>query len=290
MSELPPLWVYPPQSPPPPPPKFQHGWAIPLALFVLTAISTSLFTGGGPMYAIAILMILGAHEFGHYFACRWHDVDCTLPYFLPAPFLPFTGTLGAVIRIKEPFPSRKALFDVGVAGPIAGFVTLLPFLIIGIYWSRVDVAPPPSPDVVYFGEPLLLNWIADLVHGPRLAGTDLFIHPIAFGAWFGMLATAINLLPFGQLDGGHIAYAVLGPRARWIGMATLALMLVLVWFSYSWILMAVMLLVMTWFMGFRHPAPLDDSTPLGPGRVLVAVLALAILIACFTPTPIVIDF
>jgi membrane-associated protease RseP (regulator of RpoE activity) len=290
VSELPPLWVYPPQPPPPPPPKFQHGWAIPLALFVLTAISTSLFTGGGPMYSIAILMILGAHEFGHYFACRWHDVDCTLPFFIPAPFLPFTGTLGAVIRIKEPFPSRKALFDVGVAGPIAGFVTLVPFLIVGIYWSRVDVAPPPSPDLVYFGEPLLLNWIADLVHGPRLPGTDLFIHPVAFGAWFGMLATAINLLPFGQLDGGHIAYAVFGPRARWIGMATLALMLVLVWFSYSWIVMAVMLLVMTWFMGFRHPAPLDDFTPLGPGRVLVAVLALAILVACFTPTPIVIDF
>lgn len=290
MSDPQPLWVYPLDPPPPPPPKFQHGWAWPLFLFCLTAISTSLFTWAGPMYAVAILLILGAHEFGHYFACRWHDIDCTLPYFIPAPFLGLTGTLGAVIRIKEPFPSRRALFDVGVAGPIAGFVTLLPFLVIGIYWSHVDVTPPPGEGAIYFGDPLLLSWMADLIHGPRLEGTDLFVHPIAFGAWFGMLATAINLLPFGQLDGGHIAYAVMGPRARWIGMGTLALVLVLVWYSYSWLVMAAMLVGMAWFMGFRHPAPLDDHTPLGPGRILVAVLALAILIACFTPTPVIIDF
>ncbi len=265
------------------PPKFQHGWAWPTLLFVLTALSTSVFVG--PVYGAGILLILGAHEFGHYFACRWHNVDCTLPFFLPAP-LPLTGTLGAVIRIREPFPSRGALFDIGVAGPIAGFITLIPFLIVGIYLSTIDVLPPPGDLVIRLGEPLLFQWIAGLVHGPLPEGTDLFIHPLGYAAWFGMLATALNLLPFGQLDGGHIAYAALGPRARYLSMLTLATVLVLAWFSESWIVMAVMLTAMSWFMGFRHPAPLDDWTPISPGRRLIALLALAMLIACFTPEPI----
>ena len=156
MSDPDPFWVYPGEPPPPPPPKFQHTLALPILLFVLTAISTALFTWAGPWYAFGILLILGAHEFGHYFACRWHNVDCTLPFFLPAPFLALTGTLGEVIRIREPFPSRRALFDIGVAGPLAGFVTLIPFLVIGIYWSTIDVIPEgwrkdisilPGPDM-----------------------------------------------------------------------------------------------------------------------------------------------
>lgn len=285
MSEPEPLWVY-PASLPPPPPKFQHTVGRPLLLFLLTVATTTLFVG--PWYSFAILLILGAHEFGHYFACRWHNVDCTLPYFLPAP-LPMTGTLGAVIRIREPFPSRRALFDIGVAGPLAGFVTLIPFLIIGISLSTVDVVP--DGDIgIWLGEPYLFKWIARQVHGPLLEGTDIFIHPLGYAAWFGMLATALNLLPFGQLDGGHIAYAVLGPRARYLSMATLGLVITLAFLTESWIVMAVMLTAMAWFMGVRHPAPLDDHTPLTPGRILVALLALAILIGCFTPEPITITF
>jgi membrane-associated protease RseP (regulator of RpoE activity) len=289
VSDPQPFWVYPGEPPPPPPPKFQHTYGLPILLFVLTAISTTFFTYNGPWYAFAILMILGAHEFGHYFACRWHNVDCTLPFFIPAPILPLTGTLGAVIRIREPFPSRRALFDIGVAGPIAGFITLIPFLIIGIYLSTVDVAPPGSSPL-WLGEPMLFKWLARMIHGPLLEGTDIFIHPLGFAAWFGMLATALNLLPFGQLDGGHIAYAVLGPRARYLSMTTLAVVVVMVWFSYSWIVMAVMLSAMAYFMGFRHPAPLDDWTPLNKGRIVVALIALAILIGCFTPEPITINF
>ncbi len=285
MSEPQPFWVYPAELPPPPP-KFQHKAGRPLLLFLLTVATTTFFVG--PWYSFAILLILGAHEFGHYFACRWHNVDCTLPYFLPAP-LPMTGTFGAVIRILEPFPSRRALFDIGVAGPLAGFITLIPFLIIGISLSTVDVVPEGGFGI-WLGEPVLFKWIARQIHGPLLEGTDIFIHPLGYAAWFGMLATALNLLPFGQLDGGHIAYAVLGSRARYLSIATLGLVITLAFLSTSWIVMAVMLSAMAWFMGFRHPAPLDDHTPLTPGRVLIALLALAMLIGCFTPEPITITF
>ncbi len=268
--------------------KFQHGWALkPITLFLLTAISTTLF-GAGPWYALGILLILGAHEFGHYFACRWHNVDCTLPFFLPFPFA-LTGTLGAVIRIKEPFPSRAALFDIGVAGPIAGFITLLPFLLLGVLWSDVS-SIPNDPGTLILGEPLLFKAIARFVHGPLPQGSDLMIHPLGFAAWFGMLATALNLMPFGQLDGGHIAYAVLGRRATTLSIITLATVIALAVLSTSWIAMAVMLTVMTWFMGLRHPAPFDDATPLSRGRVWVAALALLIFVACFTPVPITIQW
>jgi len=285
VSEPQPFWVYPAELPPPPP-KFQHKAGRPLLLFLLTVVTTTYFVG--LEYSFAILLILGAHEFGHYFACRWHNVDCTLPYFLPAP-LPMTGTFGAVIRILEPFPSRRALFDIGVAGPLAGFITLVPFLIIGISLSTVDVVPEGGFGI-WLGEPVLFKWIARQIHGPLLEGTDIFIHPLGYAAWFGMLATALNLLPFGQLDGGHIAYAVLGPRARYLSIATLGLVIALAFLTESWIVMALMLSAMAWFMGYRHPAPLDDHTPLTPGRVLVALLALAMLIGCFTPEPITITF
>lgn len=286
MSDPQPFWVYPGEPPPPPRPKFQHKPLRPIVLFLATVATTALLVG--PWYSLAILLILGAHEFGHYFACRWHNVDCTLPFFLPAP-LPMTGTFGAVIRILEPFPSRRALFDIGVAGPLAGFITLIPFLIIGISLSTVDVVPEGGFGI-WLGEPVLFKWIARQIHGPLLDGTDIFIHPLGYAAWFGMLATALNLLPFGQLDGGHIAYAVLGPRARYLSIATLGLVITLAFVSQSWIVMAVMLSGMAWFMGFRHPAPLDDFTPLSPRRVIVALIALAILIGCFTPTPLTITF
>jgi len=270
------------------PRKFQHGLGlVPLALFVLTVLTTTIWVG--PQYSAVILLVLGAHEFGHYFACRWHDVDCTLPYFIPGPFLSLTGTLGAVIRIKEPFPTRNALFDIGVAGPIAGFVTLLPFLILGIQWSEVIVTFP-GDYLITLGEPLLFQVLSRAVFGALPDGLDIIVHPVGYAAWFGMIATAINLLPFGQLDGGHILYAVLGPRSSGVFKLTLVAAVSLVFVSTSWLLMAVMLLVMAWRIGFHHPPPLDDWTPLSRGRRLVAALALLIFIACFTPAPITINF
>ncbi|HEX5070499.1 MAG TPA: site-2 protease family protein [Vicinamibacterales bacterium] len=241
----------------------------------------------GLWYSLPILIILGCHEFGHYFYCRRHNVDATLPYFLPAPPFFLTGTFGAVIRIREAFPSKRALFDIGVAGPIAGFVALLPFLYWGITMSTVVPKLPPSAAVIYFGEPLLYKFFAYLHFGALGPGQDVLIHPMAFAAWFGMLATALNLMPFGQLDGGHISYAVLGPRSWMVSLATLITTIVMLIFeSMSWLSMAIIMLAMAFFLGIGHPRLVDDHEPLDSTRRLVALGALIIFVVCFTPVPI----
>lgn len=277
--------------PPAPPPKFQHRYWLHIALFLATLASTT-FVGrttpawsSGLWYSLPILFILTCHEFGHYIACRIHDVDATLPFFLPMPFLPLTGTLGAVIRIREAFPSKKALFDIGVAGPIAGFVALIPFLVYGISHSQL-IRIVPNADSIWLGEPLLFKAIKWMTIGKLPEGMDIAIHPTGFAAWFGMLATALNLMPFGQLDGGHISYAVFGKKARYISMATLAIAISLTIWSLSWIMMTLMLTAMAWFLGFAHPQIHDEHEPLDPRRKLIAVAALIIFILCFTPVPI----
>lgn len=238
------------------------------------------------VYAAAILGILGAHEMGHYLMCRRYDVDATLPFFLPFPSL--AGTLGAVIKIREPFPSRNALFDIAIGGPIGGFVVLVPLLFWGMHLSNVTVLPPVTPGMQMFwlGEPLLFKLAKWWTFGPIPGGSDVNMHPVVFAAWFGMLATAMNLLPFGQLDGGHIAYAVFGPRARYLSMATLIVIGLLMIWSFSWISMALIMLAMAFFLGFRHPPIVDEGTPLDPRRRMVALVALAIFVLCFTPVPI----
>jgi len=277
--------------PPAPPPKFQHRYWIHIALFLATLASTTLVGiwnehwWSGFWYSIPILVILTSHEFGHYIACRIHDVDATLPYFLPMPFLPLTGTLGAVIKIKEAFPSKQALFDIGVAGPIAGFIALIPFLWYGVAHSTVVTIDPTAP-VIWLGEPLLFKAVKWATLGALPPNTDITIHPMGFAAWFGMLATALNLLPFGQLDGGHISYSVFGPKSRYVSMATLAVALGLTVWSFSWISMAVMMTVMAWFLGFGHPRIIDEHEPLDSRRRLIAIVALIIFILCFTPVPI----
>ena len=238
----------------------------------------------GLWYSVPMLLILGAHEFGHYIYCRKRSVDASLPYFLPAP-LPLTGTLGAVIRIKEAFPTTRALFDIGVAGPIAGFVVLVPLLYWGLAHSAV-VSFPTTDGLIYFGEPLLLKAMAYWHFGTLPPGVDITLHPVAFAAWFGMLATALNLLPFGQLDGGHIAYAVFGPRARTVSIVTLGAIVLLTVRSLSWMLTALVMLAMAIFLGLRHPRVLDETEPLDSTRLLVAALAAVIFLLCFTPVPI----
>ena len=303
-------WFPPPEffRQPPPRPKFQHSYVRHLVFFGLTFVTTTfapafaflymaigsgvnpfaMFTLpvflAGLWYSLPLLTILSAHEFGHYFACRYHNVDCTLPYFLPAP-LPLTGTLGAVIRIREPFPSKRALFDIGVAGPIAGFVMLIPFLIWGMYRSTVTVIPP-GVSAIYFGEPLLWKIIERIHFGLLENGADVSLHPMGFAAWWGMLATALNLLPFGQLDGGHIVYAALGRRAAWLSAATLAIVVTLTLRSSAWVSMAVMMLVMALWFGFRHPRIIDEHEPLDARRRMIAIVALVIFVLCFTPVPI----
>jgi hypothetical protein len=173
-------------------------------LFTLSSLIDPHWLARGLWYSLTILAILGAHEMGHYLYCRRHNVDATLPYFLPMPPLIFlTGTLGAVIRIREAFPNRKVLFDIGVAGPIAGFVVLVPALFLGMHLSYI--VPAPTSGVVYsMGEPLLFQWATRLMFGTIRDGYALNMHPMVFASWFGMLATSLNLLPFGQLDrDGH---------------------------------------------------------------------------------------
>lgn len=242
----------------------------------------------GLWYSGPILIILGAHEMGHYVACRVYNVDATLPYFIPlhVPLVGFqTGTLGAVIRIREAFPNRTVLFDIGVAGPIAGFVALLVALFVGLNLSTVVAAPPETQHLIYLGEPLLFKMAAWLTFGTVAEGQTLNMHPMVFASWFGMLATALNLLPFGQLDGGHITYATLGRWSTQISLATVATALVMTLISTSWVVMTIMMLVMLLLLGPRHPRVIYEHEPLGRGRHLVALFALLMLILCFTPVP-----
>ena len=238
----------------------------------------------GLWYSLTILAILGCHEMGHVLACRYHGVDSTWPYFLPVP-LPLTGTLGAFIRIRSPFPSRLALFDIGVAGPLAGVLVAIPALLTGLLLSDLVRLPDDQSGLVELGEPLLFQLAAHLVFGPVPEGFTINMHPMAFAAWFGLLATALNLFPIAQLDGGHISYAVLGPRSLWVTRAMIAVALGLTVLSSSWVAWTVMLLGMLGISGLRHPPTLDDDYPLDTTRLGLAVVAILVLVLCFTPVP-----
>jgi len=238
----------------------------------------------GLWYSLTILAILGCHEMGHYVACLKYGVVATRPFFLPAPFL--TGTLGAFIRIKSRIPNKIALFDIGVSGPLAGFVVAVPALFIGLMLSRVDQLPVDSSGLVELGEPLLFKAASYLVWGHVATGYSVNMHPMAFAAWFGLLATALNLFPIAQLDGGHLAYAVLGRKSTAVTIVMIGVAIALSFRSSSWIAWTVLLLVMIASLGPHHPPTLDDDEPLDMSRLIVAALAMVILVLCFTPAPI----
>jgi membrane-associated protease RseP (regulator of RpoE activity) len=240
----------------------------------------------GLWYSVSILAILGCHEFGHYYACRYYGVDASAPFFLPAP-LPITGTLGAFIRIRQPIPSKKALFDIGIAGPIAGFIVAVPLLLVGMYMSRVVELPDQfEGSVLELGEPLLFKGAAWLTFGSVPEGSTVNMHPIAFAAWFGMLATALNLFPIGQLDGGHISYAVLGRWSTHLTLAMVACLIGLVFVSSSWLVWAVLTVGMLILIGPRHPPVWDEHLPLDRTRLWLAGFAVVMFVLCFTPAPI----
>jgi membrane-associated protease RseP (regulator of RpoE activity) len=232
----------------------------------------------GLAFSLPLLGILLAHEMGHYVACRRYGIPATLPYFLPVPAM--LGTAGAFIRIKAPIRSKRELFDVGFAGPAAGFVALLPFLFLGIARSRVAAIPAGSSLLVP-GRCLAIQAATLLFHRPLDAGEVLNLHPFALAAWFGLLATALNLLPLSQLDGGHILYAALGRRQRrlalpiWIALA-LGGTLWLGWLLWCGIVLA---------MGLRHPPVVDEWTPLDGKRRALAVVALVLFLLAFMPVP-----
>jgi len=293
-----------------PTPKFRDRVWLHVLLFTLTVASTTLvgaghyasflgdFSGarGLPMpfaalllrgfwYSATILAILGCHELGHYFACRYYDVDASLPFFIPVPFL-LTGTMGAFIRIREPIPSKRMLFDIGIAGPIAGFVVAVPALFIGLSMSHVVRLPADASNLLELGEPMLFKFASWLLWGSQPDGYSLNMHPMAFAAWFGMLATALNLFPIGQLDGGHVSYAVLGPRSTSVTIAMIGVVISLAYFSSSWIVWTILLLAMLAMFGPKHPRVFDEDVPLDRPRVLLALIAVAIFVLCFTPAPI----
>ena len=238
----------------------------------------------GLWYSLTILAILGAHELGHYLACRYYGINASLPYFLPIPF-PLTGTAGAFIRIRQPITTKRALFDIGIAGPLAGFAVAVPALVIGMAMSRV-VEVPPNFTGFSLGEPLLFKAVSWLMWGSPPETASINLHPMAFAAWFGLLATALNLIPIGQFDGGHIAYATLGRHAHKVTIAAVLVTLGLSVYSSSWVVWTLLAVGLLFAFGWRHPAVLDEAEPLDPSRRSLAILALVILVLCFTLAPI----
>jgi membrane-associated protease RseP (regulator of RpoE activity) len=235
----------------------------------------SLLLRGLP-FSLTLLTILLAHELGHYLAARYHRVDASLPYFLPSPFL---GTFGAFIRVRAPIYSKRVLFDIGVSGPLAGFVFLLPALGIGLAFSKIVPGIVPQGSF-RFGVPALER-LLELVIFPGVAGGDIYLHPVARAAWVGVFTTALNLLPIGQLDGGHILYSFFPRQHRAISLAVAVALLPLCVYWWVW---APWGLIMFW-LGRRHPA-IEDHTDLGDGRRTLGWLALAIFLVCFIVAPI----
>jgi membrane-associated protease RseP (regulator of RpoE activity) len=232
----------------------------------------------GLPFSLTLLTILLAHEFGHFLTARYYLVDASLPYFIPAPTL--IGTLGAFIRIRSAILSKRVLFDIGIAGPLAGFVALMSPLVAGVALSKVVPGIGRSGDLV-FGTPLILR-LMEWVRFPGVPLDDIYLHPVARAAWVGLLATALNLLPIGQLDGGHILYAFLGERTRYLSRLFIFILVLMGTFiAYSWLVWAALL----FFFGMRHPS-IFDPNPLGRFRTRLAVLALVIFILSFTAAPV----
>jgi membrane-associated protease RseP (regulator of RpoE activity) len=288
-------------------------WFIACALFCATLLTTSLaglfyyfgvldfsvlwrallnnprLIAYGLTFSIPLLLILLAHELGHFFACKYYGMQCTPPFFIPAPF-PITGTFGAFIKIRSHFKNRRALFDIGVAGPIAGFAVALPTLWIGISLSKVIPKGMTEPGGLGFGEPILLRVLGALILGYSPEKQDMLAHPLTMAAWVGLLATSLNLLPAWQFDGGHIAYAIFGRslhrRLSIISVAFLVLLGFWSWPTPSYLVMAILLLIIGGRWRFYHPPTISDEEELGSGRLVVGLIALLILIACFIPVPV----
>ena len=280
-------------------------------LFFLATLATTTFYGAlhhnvnlfeepwkfyqGFPFSLTLLAILGTHEFGHYWMARYHGVPVTLPYFIPAPSL--IGTFGAFIRIKDTVPNRAALFDIGVAGPIAGFVVAVPAIILGITLS--EVRPATELSGIGLGSSLLFNGLVQVLLGVTPQAYDVILHPVAFAGWIGFLVTAFNLIPAGQLDGGHIVYSLCG---RWHRRVTLLCVLALLPMGWYWPGWWAWAFVIFWFSGphvarrqgwrfaFLHPPLRNEAAPLSRTQKWVAAVALLIFVLTFPPVPFTIAF
>lgn len=260
-------------------------YVIGIAQIAWQALTHPAILATGLKFSFSLLAILTAHEFGHYFFCRYYGVDATLPFFIPQPPGLLPGTFGAFIRMKSHVPSRRALFDIGLAGPLAGFIVMVPIALAGLL-TLEHQAIPPGVSVYTFNDPLLFRLLGwqfgiELENG--------IVNPFYLAAWFGALVTALNLMPVGQLDGGHGTFSVLGQRAHWwigrIAFVSMAIVSMLGWFwhgSPSGFVYVVLLFVM---LRVRHPPP-QQMEPLGTARTLIAILTLAVFVLCFLPFPI----
>jgi membrane-associated protease RseP (regulator of RpoE activity) len=260
----------------------------------LARLSSLVHLVEGIPFAAALLAILTVHEFGHYFAARHWGVKATLPYFLPLPYVSFLGTLGAVIKIRSAIPHRPALLDIGAAGPVAGFVLSVLACVVGLSQSQV-VTPeyfyPNAP--IYLGSPLLFTALTELILPSVDAGQQILLSPVAFAGWVGLFITALNLCPVGQLDGGHIAYALFGSVHRDISRAFFLILLVMGLYGIlsmvlgwphgwpGWLALTVLLAL----LGRDHPAPLYAYLPLGRTRRFLGYLSILIFVLCISPVP-----
>jgi len=291
-----------------------------ILLFLLTIFSTMMAGAGllqkdyfsdfrnilyGWKYSFAILCILSVHEFGHYFAARYHRIKATLPYYLPLPLPGFHfGTLGAFIRLRSPIPDRPALLDVGAAGPLAGFLASLIFLAIGYdqlpdlqgIIAFVETMHPWDMKEgginIVLGKSLLFAFFNDILSDGRLPMNEIYHFPFLFAGWIGLLITSINLIPIGQLDGGHILYALVGKKSRLVGISAFILLillnvvLILGYFSFIWVLWVILIF---FIIGFRHPPTLDDHLALSGQRTTAGWFCLFLFILCFPPLPLYIN-
>jgi len=279
-----------------------------LALLAVTFVTASLagglaFSEGGGLltrggrfsdgfpFSIPLLTILGIHELGHWAMCRRYGLAATLPYFLPSPllippFFNFAGTFGALIRIKEPIREKRMLLDVGAAGPLAGFAAAMPFLLYGVAHPRPS-ATPLTPQTILFHYPLIVRWAQHWVHVGPYTSASVHEHPTFMAAWFGLLVTSLNLLPIGQLDGGHVLRAAVGKRQPILSAIVAGLCVVAGIAgpagSAVWAVFAVFALAI---MGIAHPPVDDDAEPLDFGRMLIALACAAVFLLCFSLAPI----
>ncbi len=244
----------------------------------------------GIPFALSLLAILTAHEMGHYFIAKGHRLNVTLPYYLPGPpFIPFAyippllpGTFGALIRIRSPILDKRALLDVGCSGPLIGLVLIVPVLVIGLLLSPVKELPLHAHGGIELGEPLLFQLVSRLTLGPLGPEQHVLLHPVGFAGWLGLLITSLNLLPVGQLDGGHVMYALFPGWHRRISLACVGALVVFGVFTWQgWLLWAVVLTV----LGTRHPPPYYDWIPLDRKRRVLGALTIVVFLLTFTPMP-----
>jgi membrane-associated protease RseP (regulator of RpoE activity) len=259
-----------------------------LLLFLATVASTWLAAGFS--YSITIVIILLGHELGHYFMAQRYGIRASLPFFIPLPPLTIFspdltsafGTLGAVIRMHGIVPSRKALFDTGVAGPFISFAFSVPAILIGLTLSKVVPMPRPGAGMMLLADPPIFSLLERLVFGEIPKTSQILLHPIGYAGWVGLFVTALNLLPVGQLDGGHLVYALFG-RKSWVifYLGLLFMAVITVVYNPGWLLMLILMVL----FGRRHPAPLDDETPLDRRRKVLGAIAFVILLVSFTVSP-----